>query len=137
MMREKHPERILQHAVKGMLPRNKLRDQRLARLRVYTGVEHPHVAQFGGELKAVPEAKEENDPTAGDCFEFVPGQGLVKLTKEEYVKRNAAADKLWREEMDKRRTKVVAAAPGDKGGKPAAGAKGGKPDAKPDAGKKK
>ena len=44
-MLEKHPERIVQFAVKGMLPKNKLGKRMLKRLRVYTGEEHPHIAQ--------------------------------------------------------------------------------------------
>jgi len=43
--REKYPERIIEAAVKGMLPRNKLADERLKRLRVFAGSEHTHTAQ--------------------------------------------------------------------------------------------
>ena len=42
---EKHPDRVIKHAVKGMLPKNKLGRQMLKRLKVYTGPEHPHSAQ--------------------------------------------------------------------------------------------
>lgn len=42
---ERHPERIIESAVKGMLPRNKLGKRMLLRLKVYTGPEHPHQAQ--------------------------------------------------------------------------------------------
>jgi large subunit ribosomal protein L13 len=42
---EKHPERIVQFAVKGMLPKNKLGSRMLRRLKVYAGSEHPHMAQ--------------------------------------------------------------------------------------------
>jgi large subunit ribosomal protein L13 len=44
-MLEKHPERIIQHAVKGMLPHNRLGRQLMRRLHVYAGPEHPHAAQ--------------------------------------------------------------------------------------------
>lgn len=44
-MLEKHPERIVQFAVKGMLPKNKLGKRMLKRLKVYSGGEHPHAAQ--------------------------------------------------------------------------------------------
>lgn len=44
-VREKSPERIIEAAVKGMLPRNKLAADRLARLRVFAGSEHAHTAQ--------------------------------------------------------------------------------------------
>lgn len=43
--REKYPERIIEAAVKGMLPRNKLAAERLKRLRVFAGSEHTHTAQ--------------------------------------------------------------------------------------------
>lgn len=44
-MRNTHPERIIQYAVKGMLPKNKLRDRMMTRLKVYSGEDHPHLAQ--------------------------------------------------------------------------------------------
>lgn len=42
---QKDPTRALYEAVRGMLPVNKLRDQRLARLKIYAGSEHNHEAQ--------------------------------------------------------------------------------------------
>ena len=42
---EKKPEEVVAHAVSGMLPKNKLRDRMMTRLRVYRGAEHPHAAQ--------------------------------------------------------------------------------------------
>jgi large subunit ribosomal protein L13 len=44
-MRERHPERIVEKAVKGMLPRNNLSRTIFKRLKVYAGAEHPHAAQ--------------------------------------------------------------------------------------------
>ena len=44
-VREKFPERIIENAVKGMLPKNKLSPERMARLRVFAGSEHSHSAQ--------------------------------------------------------------------------------------------
>ena len=44
-VRERHPERLVQHAVKGMLPKNNLSRKMLSRLKVYAGSEHPHAAQ--------------------------------------------------------------------------------------------
>ena len=41
----KHPERVIMHAVKGMLPHNRLGAQMLKKLKVYAGPEHPHAAQ--------------------------------------------------------------------------------------------
>jgi large subunit ribosomal protein L13 len=44
-MFETRPERMIEAAVLGMLPKNKLRKQMARRLRVYRGAEHPHTAQ--------------------------------------------------------------------------------------------
>lgn len=50
-VRAKHPERLIMHAVKGMLPDNKLSSRVLTKLRVYAGDKHPHTAQNLIELK--------------------------------------------------------------------------------------
>jgi large subunit ribosomal protein L13 len=42
---DKHPERLIEQAVRGMLPTNKMRDVQLTRLKVYAGAEHPHEPQ--------------------------------------------------------------------------------------------
>jgi large subunit ribosomal protein L13 len=42
---EQHPERILEAAIWGMLPHNRLGRKQITRLHVYTGAEHPHAAQ--------------------------------------------------------------------------------------------
>lgn len=44
-VREKFPERLIESAVKGMLPKNKLSPERMKRLRVFVGPEHAHTAQ--------------------------------------------------------------------------------------------
>jgi large subunit ribosomal protein L13 len=44
-MREKHPERILEFAISGMIPRNKLKKIILGKLYVYVGSDHPHAGQ--------------------------------------------------------------------------------------------
>ncbi len=44
-VREKHPERLIENAVKGMLPKNKLSPERMKRLRVFPGSDHTHTAQ--------------------------------------------------------------------------------------------
>ncbi|MBR2998754.1 50S ribosomal protein L13 [Candidatus Saccharibacteria bacterium] len=48
---EKKPELAITEAVKGMLPKNKLAADRLARLRVFAGSEHAHAAQNPKEIK--------------------------------------------------------------------------------------
>ncbi len=45
VMDRKHSDRVIQHAVKGMLPHNRLGDDMLDRLKVYGGPSHPHQAQ--------------------------------------------------------------------------------------------
>ena len=42
---ESQPERVIENAVKGMLPHNKLGRAQLTKLKVYAGAEHPHAAQ--------------------------------------------------------------------------------------------
>ncbi|MDQ4501882.1 50S ribosomal protein L13 [Sinomonas sp. ASV322] len=42
---EKNPVRAVEKAVKGMLPKNKLADQQISKLKVYAGPNHPHTAQ--------------------------------------------------------------------------------------------
>ena len=44
-MLEKHPERIIEHAIKGMLPKNRLGSELFRNLIVYVGSEHKHEAQ--------------------------------------------------------------------------------------------
>ncbi len=48
-LRQTFPERIIEKAVVNMLPKNKLRDQRMTRLKVYAGAEHKHSAQLKQE----------------------------------------------------------------------------------------
>lgn len=45
------PERVLMHAVKGMIPHNRLGAQVIKKLKVYKGTEHPHAAQKPEPLK--------------------------------------------------------------------------------------
>ncbi|WP_430867688.1 50S ribosomal protein L13 [Demequina aurantiaca] len=42
---EKNPQRVIENAVKGMLPKTKLGDAQLTKLKVYAGSDHPHAAQ--------------------------------------------------------------------------------------------
>ena len=43
---ERHPERVIRHTVRGMLPHNALGRKMLRKLKIYSGPEHPHAAQF-------------------------------------------------------------------------------------------
>jgi len=44
-IRARHPEKLILHAVKGMIPKNRLGDRLLTKLKVYRGPNHPHAAQ--------------------------------------------------------------------------------------------
>jgi large subunit ribosomal protein L13 len=50
-MAEEHPERLLQLAVKRMMPKNKLARDMMLKLKIYKGTEHPHAAQSPKALK--------------------------------------------------------------------------------------
>ena len=59
-LQERIPERILEQAVKGMLPKNSLGKQLFTKLKVYAGPTHPHDAQKPKELKVSTIPGEEN-----------------------------------------------------------------------------
>ena len=44
-VRRTHPKRILESAIKGMLPKNRLGRKMMTHLRIYAGSDHPHAAQ--------------------------------------------------------------------------------------------
>ena len=44
-MIQRHPDRVIRHAIRRMMPKNKLAAQMLSKLKVYDGPEHPHAAQ--------------------------------------------------------------------------------------------
>ena len=50
-MQAKFPERVLEKAVRGMLPKNRLGEQMYRKLNVYAGPEHPHAAQQPEKLE--------------------------------------------------------------------------------------
>jgi len=50
-VRESQPERLIEHAVKGMIPKNRLGRQLLTKLKVFKGPNHPHAAQTPAVLK--------------------------------------------------------------------------------------
>lgn len=55
----KFPTRIIEHAVKGMLPHNRLGNLLLKRLKVYAGPSHPHEAQVVGAQRAAERKQQE------------------------------------------------------------------------------
>jgi len=52
-IRAKHPEKLITHAVRGMVPKNRLGRVLMTKLKVYKGSQHPHAAQQPATLKAV------------------------------------------------------------------------------------
>ena len=50
-VRQRHPEDLIMHAVKGMIPKNRLGKRMLTKLKVFKGAQHPHAAQQPAELK--------------------------------------------------------------------------------------
>jgi large subunit ribosomal protein L13 len=44
-IRARHPEKLITHAVRGMVPKNRLGRVLMTKLKVYKGEEHPHAAQ--------------------------------------------------------------------------------------------
>ena len=51
LMRQRHPEFIVEHAVKGMLPKGRLGRSLNTKLKVYKGDKHPHAAQVPAKLE--------------------------------------------------------------------------------------
>jgi large subunit ribosomal protein L13 len=47
-LRKRRPEEVIRRAVRGMLPKNKLQKERLKRLHIFAGAEHPFGDKFGG-----------------------------------------------------------------------------------------
>ncbi len=62
-LQESDPERMIQLAVKGMLPENKLSFALMTKLKVYKGSEHPHAAQ-NPSLLEIPKKKKTKEQTA-------------------------------------------------------------------------
>ena len=54
---QKHPERVFEHAVRGMLPHNRLGRQIIKKMKVYAGSEHPHAAQRPAPRTVIPTKK--------------------------------------------------------------------------------
>ena len=50
----RHPERVIRHTVRGMLPHNALGRKMLRKLKIYAGPEHPHAAQFRAAARREP-----------------------------------------------------------------------------------
>jgi large subunit ribosomal protein L13 len=58
LLQGKFPDRVIEHAVFGMLPKNSLSKQKLrTKLKVYAGAQHPHAAQMPVPYSVAPKAK--------------------------------------------------------------------------------
>jgi large subunit ribosomal protein L13 len=53
-LRARHPELLIQRAVKGMIPKNRLGRRLITKLKVYQGAAHPHAAQVPAKLEYQP-----------------------------------------------------------------------------------
>src|SRR5258708_25261590 len=53
-VRAKHPEKLITHAVRGMVPKNRLGRGLMTKLKVYAGDQHPHSAQQPASLAGAP-----------------------------------------------------------------------------------
>jgi large subunit ribosomal protein L13 len=51
IVRAKHPERLVEEAVRGMLPKTKMGEAMYRKLKVYAGADHPHAAQKPSKLE--------------------------------------------------------------------------------------
>jgi large subunit ribosomal protein L13 len=51
VVRQRHPERIVEDAVRGMLPKTKLGEAMYRKLKVYAGPDHPHAAQKPAKIE--------------------------------------------------------------------------------------
>jgi large subunit ribosomal protein L13 len=51
LVRQRHPERIIEEAIRGMLPKTKLGEAMFRKLKVYAGPDHPHTAQKPSKLE--------------------------------------------------------------------------------------
>jgi large subunit ribosomal protein L13 len=90
-MQERQPERIIELAVKGMLPKNKLGRQMLKRLKVYAGAEHPHAAQILGSERR--EAREEAAAIKAEAAAVEAAAEAKKAAAKKAAAKKAAAPK--------------------------------------------
>jgi large subunit ribosomal protein L13 len=51
LVRQRHPERLVEEAIRGMLPKSKLGDAMYRKLKVYARADHPHAAQKPSKLE--------------------------------------------------------------------------------------
>ncbi|MBT3828019.1 50S ribosomal protein L13 [bacterium] len=81
---EKHPTQLVEKAVRGMLPKNRLNREVLKKLKVYAGDQHPHAAQLAGFSEDTPvvEAPKKKAVVAKEAKSVKPAES-VKAQKVE------------------------------------------------------
>lgn len=94
-MQEAFPERIIEHAVKGMLPHGPLGSEMLRKLKVYAGPTHPHQAQLAGQL-----------PQEAKAQEKAPEKKAPRKKAPEKAPQEAAQAPATRAKATTRRTKA-------------------------------
>ena len=78
-MQERQPTRIIELAVRGMLPKSKLGRQMMSRLKIYAGAEHPHSAQvLGSERRPEREAAAAAKAEAAAAAKPAPKKAAAK-----------------------------------------------------------
>ena len=102
-MMAKHPERIIEHAVKGMLPHTSLGRAMYKKLKVYADDKHPHQAQLAGvkEQKARGKAKAKPRAKAKAVVEAKAPGAETKAPKAEAEAKVSKASKAKVETKDK------------------------------------
>jgi len=130
-MQERQPERIIELAVKGMLPKNKLGRQMLKRLKVYAGAEHPHEAQILGS-----ERREAREEAAAVKAEAAAVEAAKDAPKKAPAAKKASAPKAEAAVTEAVATEVVETAEAAPKKAPAKKAAAKKPAAKKPAAKK-
>ena len=95
---DKNPGRVIERAVKGMLPRNKLGSRMLGRLHVYEGEDHPHAAQVNtvlGKPRTAPRktpAERRKATRTRIAAEKASATAVVAATEEQVVAKSAVAE---------------------------------------------
>ena len=126
-MQERQPTRIIELAVRGMLPKNKLGRQMMTRLKIYAGAEHPHAAQILGSERRP--AREEAAAVKAEA-----AAATAKPAAKKAAPKKASAPKAEAAAVATEAVETAEAAPKKAPAKKAAAAK--KPAAKKPADKK-
>lgn len=86
-----HPTRVIEHAVRGMLPHNRLGARLYRHLKVYVGPDHPHEAQFKAALRQPKEAVTAAPPRAKARKKAAPKSRAAKPQEKDKPKAKMKA----------------------------------------------